>query len=100
MPKRLKGRERAGDLGFSLKDVAPEDEPEDTPLQVAVIRPGGPAAKTELKLGDVIVEVDGKDVTGDNRYLYGSLARVKEGESVTIGLEDGRTVTIVAGAPI
>lgn len=100
VPKRLKGRERAGDLGFSLKDVAPEDEPEDTPLQVAVIRPGGPAAKTELKLGDVIVEVDGKDVTGDNRYLYGSLARVKEGESVTIGLEDGRTVTIVAGAPI
>jgi hypothetical protein len=25
---------------------------------------------------------------------------VKEGESVTIGLADGRTVSIVAGAPI
>lgn len=97
--QRVKGRERGGDLGFSVKETAPDQEPEDTPLQVAVIRPGGPAAKTDLKLGDVIVEVDGTDVTGDNRYLYNGKLRVNEGDSISLGLADGRSVTIVAGKP-
>jgi protocatechuate 3,4-dioxygenase beta subunit len=97
---RTEGRERGGDLGFGLSEIPPESEPEDLPLKVAVVRPGGPASTTELKVGDVIVQVDGHDVTGDNRYLYGSLTRVKEGDSVTLGLEGGGKVTIVAGKPV
>jgi S1-C subfamily serine protease len=98
--QRTAGRERGGDLGFGVGDTPPEQEPEDLPLKVAVIRPGGPASTTELKIGDVIVDVEGHDVTGDNRYLYGTLTRVKEGDSVTLGLEGGGKVTIVAGKPI
>jgi protocatechuate 3,4-dioxygenase beta subunit len=97
---RTEGRERGGDLGFGVAETPPESEPEDLPMKVAVIRPGGPASTTELKVGDVIVEVEGHDVTGENRYLYGSLTRVKEGDSVTLGLEGGGKVTIVAGKPI
>lgn len=98
--QRTEGRERGGDLGFGLAETPPESEPEDLPMKVAVIRPGGPASTTELKIGDVIVEVDSHDVTGENRYLYGSLTRVKEGDSVTLGLEGGGKVTVVAGKPI
>jgi len=97
---RTEGRERGGDLGFGLAEIPPESEAEDLPMKVAVIRPGGPASTTELKVGDVIVDVDGHDVTGENRYLYGSLTRVKEGDSVMLGLEGGGKVTIVAGKPV
>ena len=60
------------------------------PLQIAVIRPGSPASQSELEVGDIIVEVDGKDVTGRNEYLYHSLARVKAGDTVSFSVQGGR----------
>ncbi|MBC8071764.1 MAG: PDZ domain-containing protein, partial [Deltaproteobacteria bacterium] len=97
---RAKRNERGGDFGITLKEGDPEAEDEDVPLTVAVIRPGSPAAASELKIGDVIVEVDGKDVTGANKYLYHSLTHVTEGDKVSFSVESGGTVTLVAGKPI
>ncbi len=34
------------------------------------MRPGSPAASAGLQAGDVIVSVDGEDVTGERRYQY------------------------------
>ena len=97
---RTKTRERGGDFGITFKEGDPEQESEDVPLRIAVIRPGSPAANSELKIGDVIVEVDGQDVTGSNKYLYFSLTRVKEGDKVSFAVEGGGTVTLIAGKPV
>jgi Carboxypeptidase regulatory-like domain/PDZ domain len=97
---RTKRSERGGDLGITLKEGDPEAEDEDVPLQIAVIRPGSPASQSELKIGDIIVEVDGKDVTGANKYLYHSLTHVKEGDEVSLSVQGGGSVTLVAGKPI
>ena len=97
---RAKMGDRGGDFGITLKEGDPESEPEDTPLEIAVIRPGSPAADSELKVGDVIVEVDGEDVSGANKYLYWSLTHVKAGENVTFGVHSGASATLTAGKPI
>ncbi len=97
---RVKPGERGGDLGIVIKESDPTAELDEVPLEIAVLRPGSAAAGSELKVGDVIVEVDGHDVTGANRYLYGALTRVKEGAAVTIGVKDGGEVKLVAGPPI
>jgi S1-C subfamily serine protease len=57
------------------------------------------AAASALEVGDVIVAVDGKDVTGANKYLYESLTHVRVGDEVSFSVEDGGTVTLVAGTP-
>ncbi|HWB75695.1 MAG TPA: carboxypeptidase regulatory-like domain-containing protein [Nannocystaceae bacterium] len=97
---RTKMGDRGGDFGLTIKEGDPEAEYEDVPLEIAVIRPGSPAADSELKIGDVIVEVDGEDVTGENRYLYHTLTHVKQGEKVTFGTQGGKKVTLVAGKPV
>ncbi len=97
---RTKTNERGGDFGIALKQVDPDADAEDMPLEIAVIRPGSPAAASELRVGDVIVEVDGQDVTGDNRYLYHSLTHVKQGDRVTLGTKGGTKVTLVAAKPV
>lgn len=97
---KAKMGERGGDFGITFKDGEPEQEQEELPLQIAVIRPGSPAAASELKVGDIIVDVDGQDVTGANRYLYHSLVHVNEGDKVTFGVEGGKSVTLIAGKPV
>lgn len=97
---KAKQRERAGDFGITFKEGDPEQEDEDVPLTIAVIRPGSPAAASEMKIGDVVVEVDGEDVTGTKKYLYHSLVRVNAGDKVVFGLEGGTSVTLVAGQPV
>jgi protocatechuate 3,4-dioxygenase beta subunit len=97
---KVKMSERSGDFGITFKEGEPEQDEEDVPLQIAVIRPGSPAAASELKVGDIITEVDGQDVTGTNRYLYHSLVRVKQGDRVTFGVQGGGSVTLIAGKPV
>jgi S1-C subfamily serine protease len=67
---------------------------------VSLIRPTGPAAKSGLRVGDVIVSVDGQDVRGANDYLYAALLEVRTGTTVTLGLGRGDKVTITAGKPL
>jgi protocatechuate 3,4-dioxygenase beta subunit len=90
---------RPGDLGFTLKESPPELDIEDFPVTVAFIRPGGPAATTELAIGDVVTAVDGHDVTGENRHRWFTLTRVPQGTKITLDLENGKSVDIVTAKP-
>ena len=55
---------------------------------------GGPAQKAELGRGDIILTIDGQEMTKDN---YSSLAgKFYEGGSVSLGLYDGRNVSLTA----
>jgi C-terminal processing protease CtpA/Prc len=98
-PRRVGRGQQAGDLGFETKQTEPGDETPNPPKVVALVRPGGPAAATDLKVGDVIVAVDGHDITGTNTGLY-SLAQVTEGTTIELELERGATVRITAGPPL
>ncbi len=96
---RVGRRERGGSFGFDLKEYGPEVPEEEQPLEVRMVRKDGAADKGGLKVGDVIVAVDGTDVTGANRYLAWSLWRVPEGTKVKFGLASGVMLELVAGPP-
>ncbi|WP_437336168.1 carboxypeptidase regulatory-like domain-containing protein [Sorangium sp. So ce394] len=97
MAKRRVGPENPpGDLGFSIKDAFAMDLPAQT-LEVSEVRPGGPAARAGLQVGDAIVSVDGHDVRGKMAYLYRPLSTVPAGTQVTLGLSRGAAVSITAG---
>jgi hypothetical protein len=98
--RRLDPEQAAGDIGFELKQQEPGTEPGDVVLRVGLIRLGGPAAATELAVGDVIETVDGKSVMGVDSSRYRSLTRVAAGTVIELGLAEGKTITITAAAPI
>ncbi len=101
IPRRRTGpRERGGDLGFTLEEAPPDVEPGERVLKVAMVRPGGPADGSGMQAGDVIVSVNGHDVSGANVFLYYSLAQVKAGTKVSFGLARGDEVSITAGKPL
>ncbi len=61
---------------------------------IARVEPGEAAAKAGIKQGDIIVKVDGKDVTPDTTLSY-LAANVKPGTRVPIELiRDGKTMTV------
>jgi protocatechuate 3,4-dioxygenase beta subunit len=96
---RLAKNERPGDLGYTLARLPPETEPEDRYYEVAVIRPGGPADGSGLAIGDRIVEVDGRSVSGGDSSYY-TLTMAPPGKSIVLGIEGGKQVTIVVGQPV
>ena len=98
--RRVERQGRGGDLGFKVKEGDAEKEWHETPIEVAFIRPGGPAAATDLKVGDIITAVDGHDVSGKNRYLYGGLTTVPQGTTLSFSLERGATIKITAAKPL
>lgn len=87
-PVRVAPGQPPGDLGFAL--VAPGPS-----FTVGAIRADGPAAKSGLQVGDVIVSVDGHDVHGDS-MAYQGLSTVPPGTTVTFGLARGDSVRITA----
>ena len=96
--KLVRRRGRDGDLGFfatsnrrSLRGPYPPSN-----ATVVEVRPRGPAARAGLEVGDVIVSVDGQDVTGRNRHMYRGLTEVSPGHIVELGLESGATMSITA----
>lgn len=88
----------AGDLGYTLKRAAPTDDPLQARSVVAVVRPGGPAARAGLLVGDEIVTVAGQGVLGADAYLHDNLSRVPPGATVQLGLARGVVVNVTAGA--
>jgi len=93
---RVSDKDDVGDLGFTIKNNDPDIEPEDMRFVVAVVRPGGPAAKAGLKVGSEITSVDGHDVVGkDIRYYL--LTAVPVGTTVDLGLADGNEVSVTSG---
>jgi hypothetical protein len=97
--KRIEDGEAAGSLGLTLEEGAPDEEPEDRRLVVAVVRPGKAAAKAGVKPGDEIVKVDGHDVTGAKSSLFHALTRAPAGRTVRLGLADGRDLAITLDPP-
>mgnify|MGYP002621790349 FL=1 len=97
--ERRKRSDDEGDLGYKVQEVPPGVEREDFPHRVAFVRPNGPADMVGLKVGDVIESVDGHDVTGLDTNRYSALTNVPPGTTLTLGLADGRSLSVTAGAP-
>ncbi|WP_437677148.1 carboxypeptidase regulatory-like domain-containing protein [Sorangium sp. So ce131] len=99
LPKRrLRPGDPPGDLGYSIKwgsdfmvDIV------EMTFEVSEVRSAGPAAAAGLRVGDVIVSVDGHNVRGKMGYLYHALSTVPSGARVTLGLARGANVSITAG---
>jgi len=98
--KRKKPTEPEGDLGFTLVEQPPDTDPETSVMKVALIRAGGPAARSGLQVGDVIVAVDGVDVRGALSGRGWVLLEVLEGTRVSLAVERGATIQITAGPPL
>ncbi|MBR0553085.1 Do family serine endopeptidase [Stakelama marina] len=63
---------------------------------IASVQDGGAAAQAGIKQGDVIVKVDGQDVTPDQTLSY-LVANVRPGQTVPIELiRDGKRMTVRA----
>jgi protocatechuate 3,4-dioxygenase beta subunit len=95
--RRLEREEKAGDLGFKVKQPEPDEEPEDRRQVVVFIRPGGSAEAAGLTVGDEIITIDGHDVTGIESARYRSLTSVPEGTKLAMGLREGGNLVLVAG---
>jgi membrane-associated protease RseP (regulator of RpoE activity) len=88
-------------LGISPLDLTPElrdhfGASKDSGILIAEVEANSPAAKAGLKVGDIVVALDGKDVasSGDLRR---SLNTKKDGETVRIDILRGRSrQTLVA----
>ncbi|MGH1342540.1 MAG: carboxypeptidase regulatory-like domain-containing protein [Nannocystales bacterium] len=93
--RRVKKQEDTGDLGYTLKESAPDVDWMERELIVGFVRPGGPAAQAGLKVGAKIESVDGHDVT-KKPARYSALSRIEVGATLELGIEGGATVKITA----
>jgi protocatechuate 3,4-dioxygenase beta subunit len=99
MKRRVKHGDPVGEMGLNFKEQPPETPPEEQELRVSFIEPDGPAAKTDIKVGDVIVTVDGIDVTGVNGQHAWGLLSAAPGTKLVLGLERGASVTLTLAPP-
>ena len=63
-------------------------------LRVEKVYDGSPAKASGLKVGDVIVSVNTKSLTGKTSDQSTALIKGPEGTTVTMGLKDGRKLTM------
>lgn len=97
--KRVQYGEPVGELGINFKEPVPGSSPEDRTFVVSWIDPAGPAAKTELQVGDVVTAIDGFAITGPSVNNAFVLMRAPPGTKLALGLARGATVTITLAAP-
>jgi hypothetical protein len=90
---RLQDGEEPGMLGLGVSD---QNDASEAAQGLEVIAATGAAAAAGIKVGDVVVSIDGTDVRRTNRYLFAALTTVAPGKSVTVGLLRGGQVTLVA----
>jgi serine protease Do len=103
-PEQPRGLTPQSDLGLALTPLTPplaerlRLDPATKGVVISQLRPGGPAAESGLRVGDVIVELDGKPVTtaedaakrlGTNRK-GGHLARVLRGNGALFAVIPNR----------
>ncbi|MHA6718950.1 Do family serine endopeptidase [Sphingomonas sp. RS6] len=88
-----------GYLGIAMQDLTKEladgfGLPSDRGTLVSRVEPGQPAEKAGIKQGDVIVKVNGKDVTPDQTLSY-LVANVAPGTRIPVELiRDGKRQTV------
>ncbi len=95
----MKQNDPVGKLGIRFKEPPPDEPPDKRTLVVSWIDPAGSAAKTELKVGDVITTADGVDVTGAASGNWGPITRAPPGTKISLGLGSGTTVVVVLAPP-
>ncbi len=102
LPRLIKGETiTRGQLGVVIQEVTPElakqfglSEPKGA--LVAQVNKGSPAEKAGIKVGDVIVHYDGRDVP-DTRSLRNAVAATAPGTEVKIELlRHGKTESVTA----
>jgi len=95
------GRVKRGYLGVGIQPMTEDIAaslglPKDRGEIVARVEPGEAAARAGIRQGDVIVKVDGKEVTPDNTLSY-MVANSQIGSKVNIELiRDGKRQTVSA----
>tara|TARA_R110002096_G_scaffold408075_2_gene607000 strand:- start:1007 stop:3739 length:2733 start_codon:yes stop_codon:yes gene_type:complete len=87
-------RDDAGDLGFRTT----RSKDEDAKLVVKEVTAEGPARAAGLASGDVIINVDGHDVRGNNAHLFYTLGLVPVGATIHLTIEGGKELSITAVA--
>jgi membrane-associated protease RseP (regulator of RpoE activity) len=90
-----------GRLGVGVIEISPElrtqmGAPKDRGVLVDTVRPDSPAARAGVRVGDVVVEVDGEAARSASDMLEAMSDR-KQGEEVTIAvLRAGQRVQLTA----
>jgi protocatechuate 3,4-dioxygenase beta subunit len=97
--KRVKDGDPVGKLGIRFAEQPPETPPDKREFVISWLDPTGPAAKSELKVGDTITSIDGIDVTGGNSSAYSAMTRAAPGTKLSFGTKRGATVIVVLAAP-
>jgi hypothetical protein len=99
LKRRLKPGDTDGELGVRWVQQPVGTPPEQQRFEISWIDPNGAAAKTELKVGDVVTTVDGIDVAGANHARGYTLMRAAPPTKLVLGLSRGVAVTVVLTAP-
>jgi serine protease Do len=98
---RATGTVKRGYLGVGIQPLTADIAaglglPKERGEIVASVEPGGPAARAGIRQGDVIIRINGQDVTFDNTLSY-VIANTPVGASIPIELlRDGQRRTISA----
>jgi serine protease Do len=96
-----RGKVQRGMLGIGIQEVTPDIArglglKDARGIVISSVTPGGPAEKAGLKVGDVIVKVNGRDVT-DSNSLRNEIASTAPGSDVTLTISrDGNQQDIRA----
>jgi serine protease Do len=87
---------RGVQLGVTIRDLDPGEQPSVTGAVVERVREGSAAEKAGLRAGDVITEFDGERVRGA-RHLARLVSETPEGRTVAMSVRrDGSTVSLSA----
>lgn len=99
LKKRLKKGERGGDLGINFKQQPPGTPLDQRVYEVSFVDPKGPAVQSGIKVGDVVVSIDGVDITGAGSTDAWVLMNALPGTKLELGLKRGVTISITLGPP-
>jgi hypothetical protein len=99
LKKRVKPGEAVGELGINFAEQPPGTPEDERQYKVSWIDPAGPAAKTELKVGDVVTSVDGIEITGASSNQAWTMMRAPPGTKLARGRARGAAVTVTLTAP-
>ena len=97
--RRVKPGDAVGELGVHWAEQVPGAQLDEQIWKVSWIDPAGPAAKTDLKVDDIVTAVDGNDITGTNAANGWMLMQAAPGTTIKLGLARGITVAITLAPP-
>lgn len=99
LKKRIKQGDPVGELGINFAEQRRDTQPDKREYKVSYIDPTGPASNAGLKLGDIVISIDGIDITGASSSHAPGLMRAAPGTTIALGLLRGAKVIVVLAAP-